>query len=436
MKIVERIAEEFNDVRNTTYTKDDIDYMLASGTGGVPIVNNLDPKYTLSSEDYVLAADSHDNYSNKKLSVGSLLQYNDLSTDFYQGPYGVTWDNYGDTYARTGARGYTSIQSLMKKCVLNADGSVNYYLNAGNANLKEDGVTPSDLTGADGNVMVEIPKFYVKMSNTHKAKNVSISQTEESGYVLHPAFIKNGIEVSHRYYGAYQGYYDGTALRSISGVSPTRNQLLATFRTQAEANGPGWHLLDWNLLNAVRILYFIEYANWNSQATLGPGTTTGWQYDLASGECNSLGNGSSSSSSSVACYRGIEHIFGGVWKWVDGVNVKDKVFYVNSNPSTFANKVYTGDYVNTGITVATSTLNFINDVSFSTYGFIPTAVGGSSFTYITDGLWSASGVVDAGVAHGGSSSSSNDEYAGIMALAADMDTDTWIHDSLGATIAF
>lgn len=31
-----------------------------------------------------------------------------LSTDYYQGAYGISWDYATDTYIRTGAKGYTS----------------------------------------------------------------------------------------------------------------------------------------------------------------------------------------------------------------------------------------------------------------------------------------------------------------------------------------
>ena len=61
-----------------------------------------------------------------------------LSTDFYQGAYGFSWDYATDTYIRTGAKGYTAIQSKMRRCVLNADGSVNYYLHSDNSNFKKD----------------------------------------------------------------------------------------------------------------------------------------------------------------------------------------------------------------------------------------------------------------------------------------------------------
>ena len=161
-----------------------------------------------------------------------------LSTDFYQGPYGISWDYATDTYIRTGAKGYTSIQSKMRRCVVKPDGSVNYYLHPDNSNFKEDG-TPSNLTGADGNVMVEIPKHYIKVETVGNIDSLSISLTQEPGYVLDPSFMKwNGtamVEVPYRYFRAYEGFVRGGKLLSVSGVTPTRSQTIATFRTQAMA---------------------------------------------------------------------------------------------------------------------------------------------------------------------------------------------------------
>ena len=118
-----------------------------------------------------------------------------LSTDYYQGSYGISWNYATDTYIRTGAKGYTAIQSLMRRCVVKADGTVNYYLNPDNSNFKEDG-TPSVLTGADGNVMVEIPKHYIKVETVGNVDSFSVSLTLESGYVLDPTFLKwNGTEM-------------------------------------------------------------------------------------------------------------------------------------------------------------------------------------------------------------------------------------------------
>ena len=106
--------------------------------------------------------------------------------------------------------------------------------------------------------MVEIPKHYIKVETVGNVDSFSISLTQEPGYVLDPSFMKwNGtemVEVPYRYFRAYEGFVSGGKLLSVSGVTPTRSQTIATFRTQARANGTGWHLTDWNLLNTIKRL--------------------------------------------------------------------------------------------------------------------------------------------------------------------------------------
>lgn len=321
-----------------------------------------------------------------------------LSTDFYQGAYGISWDYATDTYIRTGAKGYTAIQSLMRRCVLNADGTVNYYLNPNNSNFKEDG-TPSILTGADGNVMVEIPKHYIKVETVGNIDSFSVSLTPEVGYVLDPAFLKwNGtkmVEVHYRYFRAYEGFVSGGKLLSVSGVTPTRSQTIATFRTQAIANGAGWHLTDWNLLNTIKRLCYIEFCDFIVTKYLGEGNHTGSDYGITTGQSNALGNISSNSTHNdkYMSYRGIENLYADIWEFVDGVNVNNYQFYVNGNYSSFASDVFAGSYVAKGPLVAAGASNSLikRCAVSSDSGFIPTVVGGSTTTFYGDALWSATG---------------------------------------------
>jgi hypothetical protein len=68
--------------------------------------------------------------------------------------------------------------------------------------LKADG-SAANLDGSDGYVMVEIPKFYLKYDRTGSLNTWKIRTTPWPGYTLHPAFIKDGVEVDYRYMGAY-----------------------------------------------------------------------------------------------------------------------------------------------------------------------------------------------------------------------------------------
>ena len=83
--------------------------------------------------------------------------------------YGVTWvesddaHNVTDIYADgcSASCDELPIQNKMRRCIVKG-GAVQYYLDADNSLLKEDG-TDAVLDGTDGNVMVEIPEFFYKM---------------------------------------------------------------------------------------------------------------------------------------------------------------------------------------------------------------------------------------------------------------------------------
>lgn len=360
------IKLQSGDLRVATVTFED---------GAASNVNVVIPKEggTLASESYVDAA---------------ILN----RTSVYSGVYGIDWNSSTDTYYRTGAAGYSSIQSLMRRCVLNVNGTVNYYLHPNNSNYKADGVTPSVLTGADGNVMVEIPKFYYKYAYNGTTHSHSISLTADAGYVVHPAFVKEGVEVAYRYYRAYTGYNNASKIVSISGVTPTRSLSRTTFRTYAKANGAGWGLTDWNLLYAVQMLLLIEIGTFDSQKVLGTGNYTGDNYGITTGGTNLLGNNSSTYTvDGYMSYRGIENFYADCWEWIDGININNYVVYINNKASTFADDVYTGDYVSTGVTLPAASGVYISNFANSGKGFLPSAVVGSSTTYVTDGFWSATG---------------------------------------------
>lgn len=343
------------------------------------------------------------------------------TSDYYQGPYGISWDYATDTYIRTGAKGYTAIQSLMRRCVVKADGTVNYYLNPDNSNFKEDG-TPSVLTGADGNVIVEIPKHYIKVETVGNVDSFSISLTQEPGYVLDPAFLKwNGtamVEVPYRYFRAYEGFVSGGKLLSVSGVTPTRSQTIATFRTQAMANGAGWHLTDWNLLSTIRRLCYIEFCDFIVTKYLGEGNYTGSDYGITTGQSNALGNRSSNSTHNdkYMSYRGIENMYADIWEFVDGININNYQAYVNQKWSTFASDVFTGDYVAKGPLIAAGASNsLIKRCNVSADGgFIPTTIGGSTTTFYGDALWSATGARIA--LYGGNAGSGASDGLGTLAV--------------------
>lgn len=363
------------DLEINYYNKTEVDLLVTGGSGGSIDLSN----YYKKTETYSKAeVDEFINEINAELGSMVIL-----------GEYGVRWNQETDVYEALGSVNRRQIQGNMKRCVLNDDGTVNYYLNPTNSTQKIQGGT-AIITGADGNVMVEVPKFWYKHTLVGDIHEWWVSNTPLEGYSVHPWFLEGGIERPFRYYRAYTPTVVAGKLRSISGSAPTRSQTRNTFRTQARANGAGWELCSWNAVNAIQLLFLTEYCTFNTQAVLGRGNDTGSDYGITTGQSNSIGNASSgvTNNNMWMSYRGIENWYADCWEFIDGINVQNYKVFLNQNPNTFADDVFTGDYEDSGVTIPASMLNsYIKKVSGN---FIPTAVGGSSSTFITDGGWSSS----------------------------------------------
>jgi hypothetical protein len=303
-----------------------------------------------------------------------------------------SWDNNSNTtpvakpQVTPTAAMLASIQGRMRGCVLLDNGLVNYYLKATDWTQKEDG-SASDLTGAAGQVMVEIPKFYVKNDSTGTIWKPLISATPLSGYSVHPAFIKAGVEVPYRYYSAYDACVfkasDSTIIEtnnaddqsarvntgtdkliSVTGKFPMAGLTRNEFRLLAANRGTGWSIGDYALWSAIGLLFAVEYQTLDGQTAIGVGNTrnTTWpsggvfadnNRTCVSGLGNALGNASGGSATGTintsnngdyVKFRGIENFWGNVWNWTDGIvlysegnTAGNKVFgYWNNNPAQYA----------------------------------------------------------------------------------------------------
>ena len=409
------------EIANATYSKADVDANVVHKTGDETVAGIK----TFSSSPIVPTPTTNMQAANKAYVDDKILQA--TSTEVYAGPYGLNWDETNDVYLRTGSTNYKAIQSLMRRCVMNDDGTVNYYLHPHNSNYKADG-TAADLTGASGNVMVEVPKFYYKYNYNTTVGVVhehSISLIPLDGYIVHDAFVRGGVEMANRYYPAYLGYSTGSKLLSRSGVYPTVGQTRAQFRTLARANGTGWEQIDFLLYEAITLLMVIEYGTMNIQSALGQGRTalTGGTWAGSSliginGLSNGVGNGTANVSyagsaddaaadGSFMTYRGCENFFGNIWRFVDGINCNgrnSKLVYLNMNPATYADSVITGDYVSIGVTSAAAS-GYARKLGNTRKGFIPTDITGGTSANGTTDYYYTSTTVDTIARVGGSARS-------------------------------
>jgi hypothetical protein len=174
-------------------------------------------------------------------SAAVAVAYTNYDENIYA--QGLRWNQNLDTYTRLGSiasavkgaspgDGALPVQSKMKGCLLLDNGTVNYYLQEDDWTKKADG-SASTLTGADGQVMVEIPKFYQKYVYLNNTVEWWISLYPLSGYTVHPAFLINGVEKPYLYMSAYEGVlYDNSASIYANGLYQPAHSVSFTSATK------------------------------------------------------------------------------------------------------------------------------------------------------------------------------------------------------------
>ena len=309
------------------------------------------------------------------------------------------------------------VQNLLKGCLLKADKTVNYFLNPTDWSKKLDN-TASNLTGADGNVMIrKTAPTYWSFTTEGNYDVVKCSTYPLAGF--YPIDIWN--------IGAYEAKLVSTKLSSVKGVLPTTSRSLTSFRADARANGAGYNQI-WNEpQNELDWMFIVEFATGNFQKAvdatltvegykkggLGDGVTTangtewsafnGYNPFIPCGSSDSLGNGSGEVATVVANfggagvdrtfkvprYRGVENFFGHIWKWVDGISfnhLSDKrEIWIFDDPALIADNTSVGARL-AGYLPLTD--GYVKTLLFGVKGdMIPASVGGSSTTYFCDYLY-------------------------------------------------
>lgn len=368
--------------------------------------------------------------------------------------------------------------SDMRLCNIDSDGNILAY--AGEPSFMRD--------GTNGDVMVEIPKFYYKRVKTGAIEEIWICGTKLAGYELHPLFIDDGKEVSKVFHSAYNASSDTdetdskVKLQSITGAQPMTRTARADFRTYARNKGSIWGIEDLSCVNALQILYLVEYANTDSQSALGDGasslsyvanhkaleeTTEGntitiasayknvyklgqrieigtsqsvndktttprtitevstddqtgqttitfdgdpitiavgnmmWNVAPLNGSCDALngksgwlaGDNNYTDGYADVNYRGIEGFHAKIYRFIDGVNIKDRVVHYANSMSDYADGVYSGKYSAVGYTNAEAN-GYVSAFGYdekAPWVMFPTAAAGGSSTYAPDYYYQSTG---------------------------------------------
>lgn len=292
-------------------------------------------------------------------------------------------DAIGITPGYDGWKDEPIIKSI-KPCVLGIDGTIKYYLQKDDYTKKEDG-SASVLTGADGDIMVEIPKMGYRLWNDENYQYVSVTtETNKENYCYYAHSLNSVGDCDKIYYGAYYGYVDGNNLYSRSGVSSTARTSLINFRSYAANRGTGYSLESFFPRTLMQCLFVVMYKNLNSQAALGQGLTNA-SAKVNTGSTNSQNfcYGTTSGSNQIK-FLGVEDFWGNVYGWLDGV-------YSDSNCNIltdFRNSQFTGSEHNFQFNAGQGVNNdwgYISKIlGNNTSGFVPAEANGSDSTYFSD----------------------------------------------------
>jgi len=302
----------------------------------------------------------------------------------------VTYTDDATAFAKGSSDWDTSpLFKNIKPCLFN-NGSVVGYLKRDDYTKFENGTAADITSGSAGDVMVEIPKmaYYMEKSGSVVTCKVFLgndAKSVDSRYSYLPFSRSSEGDRDKIYIGAYLGYTSSGKLRSLSGKTPTANQTIGTFRTQAQANGTGYQQFTFYPLTLLQLLYIIKYGSLDSQASLGSGFSYSSNLTAAiTGGTDLKGFcfGEATGKLQMKIF-GIEDFWGNLLQGIDGV-FYDSNFNILTTYKSF-NNTGNGYLFNNPSGLDGTVYGYISAIQGTTQtGFILKSNKGSSSTYYTD----------------------------------------------------
>ena len=374
-------------------------------------------------------------YSNNGLDETTLLpkycsgQYNALNGESYLfGTYNAVWycnqivtnnnledtlaywyennENASSTTCATGGNRNVieSLRSKFKRCIAKPygdDAALISYCNESHSKKWPDN-TDITYTGRNQeNMMVHFPKYYHKTIE----RSPGIWRT----YISEQQIGSDYIEEPERLVGVYEAYKysDLNWLCSDGGVESTHSQTLATFVTQAKANGSMWGIQDYRIHATIARMFCAYYKTTNISTSNSSIPCSGGTKLYNAGKTGgtiSLGNKDGrlatleDSTHYSTSFLGLEDCYYSKWEFVQGINIlkgKYVVYDGGSFPDKDVAELEAAGATNIRVVgyepnpAATDGYNgWTKAVAQGKYGdVVPTAHGGSETTYYSDYSW-------------------------------------------------
>lgn len=299
-----------------------------------------------------------------------------------------------------------SLRSKFKRCIAKPygdDAALISYCNESHSKKWPDN-TDIVYTGRNQeNMMVHFPKYYHK--TIERSPGIWRTYISEQQIDIDSDYI----EEPERLVGVYEAYKysDLNWLCSDGGVESTHSQTLATFVTQAKANGSMWGIQDYRIHATIARMFCAYYKTTNISTSNSSIPCSGGTKLYNAGKTGgtiSLGNKDGrlatleDSAHYSTSFLGLEDCYYSKWEFVQGINIL-KGKYVVYDGGSFPDKDV-ADLEAAGATnirvvgyepnpAATEAYNgWTKAVAQGKYGdVVPTAHGGSETTYYSDYSW-------------------------------------------------
>lgn len=248
-------------------------------------------------------------------------------------------------------------------------------------------------------VLVKIPKYWYKWTQEGGKLKLQIADRKVAGFSVSPAHADRGDGKGERDYVYVGRYKCASDYKSKSGASPKTNITRASFRSGIHALGDTIWQWDFAMFWTIRMLYLVEFADWDGQKVIGFNCGNGSNVQtMGTTDSMTYHTGTMQSSRSTygvgVQYRWIEDPWGNALEWCDGIYFSGSSVYCIQNPAKFSDS--SGG---TKIGTRPTSDGYISDWSLPTaagfeYALYPSAVNGSETTYIADYCgYGSSGVV-------------------------------------------
>ena len=235
--------------------------------------------------------------------------------------------------------------------------------------------------------LVAIPKYWYKWTKSGSTIKLQIADGPAEGFLVSPAHCDRGDGHGERdvvYVGRYHCHTSNW--KSQTGGKPKADITRSSARSSIHNLGSTIWQWDWAMDWTIKMLYLVEYADWNSQTKIGygcgnnsstenMGQTDGMTYHTGTKQ-------SSRTTYGVGVqYRHIEGLWDNVYDWVDGCYYNSNGLNIILNPNNFSDS-------SGGTSIGTPSSGYPSALDIKT-GLnnqwpLPTAAGGSDSTYVPD----------------------------------------------------